>query len=493
MTTKLNQYTKAVACLLAGWLAVGGCSDNYTYNPDYAAYDHVKMTFNQLEENTLTVIAGNSSILSFSYEPAGRELDNRSLKFELEDADFVQIDAEGVITTSTDWLSETRTTKLTATFKGNPKVTAWCNLTVVRNPVLVTDIKMPAKYFIQIDTEFDYSQVVTVIPGNADNQVLTYRSSDPAIAPIDPVTGAIRGLKDGTVTITACATDGSEIVRTGEVTVRSTIPVVGITVPTALNGKSVPVGQNINIGRLITVEPLNASDKSMTYELLEGEGLVAVSPDGIITPLAPGNVRMKISANGSDEELSSVVNFSVNDTEALFQRALWSGSSNIIYSTGNDHAVDGNYGPISNLFDGNASSYAVLTKPGKNYSGCATPAGYDLAVIIDMGATNTFDYVYYMHRNNNGYQYLRVWGIMLEGSEDGEHYTPIGDYDLPHNNDGKNTGSGGGNYTKPILIDLPVCNYRYIKMHLTKWSDNSGGDKSGSTMQLGEFNVGKRK
>ena len=50
---------------------------------------------------------------------------------------------------------------------------------------------------------------VTVLPADATNQTLVWKSSDPEIATVDPETGAVTGVKKGHCVITAESTDGS--------------------------------------------------------------------------------------------------------------------------------------------------------------------------------------------------------------------------------------------------------------------------------------------
>lgn len=52
--------------------------------------------------------------------------------------------------------------------------------------------------------------VATVAPANATNKKVTFTSSDPTVASVDPVSGVVTGLKEGNVTITATTEDGGK-------------------------------------------------------------------------------------------------------------------------------------------------------------------------------------------------------------------------------------------------------------------------------------------
>jgi hypothetical protein len=83
---------------------------------------------------------------------------------------------------------------------------------------------------------------------------------------------------------------------------------------------------------------------------------------------------------------------------------------------------------------------------------------------------------------------LRVWGINLEGSLDGETWKRLqSDILLPNT-------AGAENGNDPNRHDIPLSSeheYRYVKVIFTQWSDNSGGATSGSTMQVGEFGLSR--
>ena len=99
-----------------------------------------------------------------------------------------------------------------------------------------------------------------------------------------------------------------------------------------------------------------------------------------------------------------------------------------------------------------------------------------------MGVEQSFNYFTWVHRASNSYDYLRVWGVSIDGSNNGKDFTEIqSNIDIPH-----------ANNTDEIKIEIPESTYRYIKVKLVKWSDIAGGSKSGSSMQIGEFNVGKK-
>ncbi len=53
--------------------------------------------------------------------------------------------------------------------------------------------------------------MATILPANAANKALVWSSSNPAVAAVDPVTGAVTALKLGEAVITAASTDGNSV------------------------------------------------------------------------------------------------------------------------------------------------------------------------------------------------------------------------------------------------------------------------------------------
>jgi hypothetical protein len=208
-------------------------------------------------------------------------------------------------------------------------------------------------------------------------------------------------------------------------------------------------------------------------------------------------------------------------TQTDIDRSNWTVTTQT--ATGYDYVRDGwnaaenkfTTGQPTDLFDGNAGTYLSLVKPGKSYNPSngadaipTQPRDFIPSFTVDMQTQQTFDYIKWRHRNgpnpaggSNNYNYLRVYGIDIEGSNDGTTFTRI------------NTGgiiwipNTGGYLASPstadpntYTIDIPESAYRYIRVKPAIWSDTYSshhpdypgtGAGSGSTMQIAEFALGK--
>jgi uncharacterized protein YjdB len=102
---------------------------------------------------------------------------------------------------------------------------------------------------------------VTVLPSTAANKAVTWSVSDATIAAISE-TGLLTPLKNGTVTVTATAKDGSGVLK------QTTITITGVTGPVILATSVAIGGSNSTNGQpqqlTLAVLPTEATNKTVT-------------------------------------------------------------------------------------------------------------------------------------------------------------------------------------------------------------------------------------
>ena len=116
----------------------------------------------------------------------------------------------------------------------------------------------------------------TVNPADASNPALSWSSSDPNVASVDSATGVITALKAGTATITAAATDGSNVKAECKVTV--IIPVTSVT----MSRSSLRIYEGGSFNLSATVSPDNATDKGIVWSSSD-DSTASVDQSGRIT------------------------------------------------------------------------------------------------------------------------------------------------------------------------------------------------------------------
>ena len=165
----------------------------------------------------------------------------------------------------------------------------------------------------------------------------------------------------------------------------------------------------------------------------------------------------------------------VQAQKTMLDRAGWTviPSTSSLATGAYDYVPDGATGLPTDIFDGEVSTFFSLVKPGKSYGGCSTPVEHTLFFIVDMQETQSFDLIRWQHRNNGGQEILRVWSLSIHGSTDGETFVLL-----------KEDVDTKAAVPADITFETPVS-YRYLQFTYNTWNTSSG-----STLQVGELNVG---
>ena len=125
--------------------------------------------------------------------------------------------------------------------------------------------------------------IATVTPSNATNKEVTWASSNTSVATVNNA-GVVTSKGNGTATITATTTDGTNLSATCEVTVSLPVLATGI----SLNRTSLSFNATNQTATLIaTVVPSNASNKEVTWTS-SNTSVATVSSTGVVTPIFNG-------------------------------------------------------------------------------------------------------------------------------------------------------------------------------------------------------------
>ena len=116
---------------------------------------------------------------------------------------------------------------------------------------------------------------------------MVYRARVTGVVPVDPLSPA--------PVITIASTDGSNVFTTVNVRVMSAIQVTGVSISAEGETKN-PANTVLSLGKTLqliaTVSPANATNKRV-YWWSSNTAIVNVDVDGLLTPLAPGQVTIK--------------------------------------------------------------------------------------------------------------------------------------------------------------------------------------------------------
>lgn len=161
---------------------------------------------------------------------------------------------------------------------------ATCVITV-REPV--TTIKLNHETY-NVGVGKSFTLIATVESETATNQKLIWKSSNEKVATVNSK-GKVTGKSLGYATITAIATDGTDVEATCEV--RVVRPVNSVTLDKSY--LSMLVGDSKKLKA--TIKPSNATYKTAKWTSSD-EKIAIVDDDGVVTALKPGNVTITAEA-----------------------------------------------------------------------------------------------------------------------------------------------------------------------------------------------------
>lgn len=279
----------------------------------------------------------------------------------------------------------------------------------------------------------------------------------------------------GTDTIIVRVDDGSGTFVRYPVRVISNIVLVSsITIQSAGQSVEVESGKTFNLAQYVTINPSNATDKSVTYSS-EDETVATVDQNGVITVIGEVGQATDITVTANDRgKQSAVCRVKVAAEAPMYVGFPFSDNWKYTCNIGTKE------GDMKNLFDDKNSTFwcpDITTRP------IYDPVCY---LDIDLGEVIKFGQLGYRHRSLN-YSHLQCHTFKLEGkkvAEDawtdlGEHVTEakkVDDYQL----------------IAVTPTDVQYIRITFIKGHLrdgqTDWNYSETGNVSVGDLQVFIYN-----
>lgn len=153
-----------------------------------------------------------------------------------------------------------------------------------------------------IDTDKGTLQLEAQIsPFTADNRTVEWTVDDANLAAVD-ATGLLQAFNDGTVTVTATATDGSDVFGTIDITLSNqtaVIPVTGVTVAGDAGATTITADGG-TLQMVETITPTDATDKTVTWSV-DDETIATIDASGLLTANGEGlNGDVVVTATAND-------------------------------------------------------------------------------------------------------------------------------------------------------------------------------------------------
>ena len=217
----------------------------------------------------------------------------------------------------------------TITVKTSNGKTATCKITVKN--VNATGVTLNTTS-TNVEVGNTVKLVATVSPSNTTNKTITWTSSDTSIATVSK--GVVKGIKTGTVTITAKTTNGKT--ATCSVVVKAkTVNVTKVTINNT--SANLLVGGTVNL--TATVSPSNATNKTITWTS-SNTSVAVVNSSGKVTAKGKGSTIITATSSNGKTATSKIIVQKNGDYIIFPQLTGRAEDSTIIQSNGKFAMID---------------------------------------------------------------------------------------------------------------------------------------------------------
>jgi len=288
-----------------------------------------------LSRSSLSLAADASATLTATVKADGTAVSGQSVSWSTSNSSVATVSSSGTVTGV-----RAGTATITAALTSDTSVKDTCTVTVSGGTVLVTGITLSPTTLTVAEGESSTIDAA-VKPDNASNSTLEWSTSNSSVATVSSG-GKVTGVKAGTATITAAATDGSGEKATCHVTVTAgTVPVTGVEVsPSSL---SLAVGESGSLSA--SVSPSGATNSAVRWSS-SNTAVARVDSSGNVTAESAGTATITATAaDGSGQSGSCRV--TVTDAASSSQNPASSDVSSGSSSTAEATGVSATAGGIS--------------------------------------------------------------------------------------------------------------------------------------------------
>lgn len=208
----------------------------------------------------------------------------KAVSWKSSDPSVATVDAEGNVKAV-----KAGTADITVTTADGGK-TAACKVTVANaaENVKVSSITINGSSNMTVNGE--QILTATVKPDDASNKTVTWSSSNTEMATVDQNTGKVTALKEGKVTITATAADGSGTKKEFEINIsKAVVPVESVSVTGQLE-LTVNEGSQLSA----SINPSDATNKNVTWKS-DNDAIATVTSEGYVVAKSAGETTVTVT------------------------------------------------------------------------------------------------------------------------------------------------------------------------------------------------------
>ncbi|MBO4427502.1 MAG: Ig-like domain-containing protein [Bacteroidales bacterium] len=206
---------------------------------------------------------------------------NNKVTWVSDNESVAEVDSSGMVTAKSNGSAI-----ITVTTVDGSK-TDICQITVAQavSSVSLNKTRM-SLYVDETDT-----LVATILPENAANKEIQWKSLDPLVATVDINSGVVTGLTTGTTTIVAQAMDGSQKIGQCNVTVKQLVTSI------CFDKDSLVVYTGTSMSLDVVVKPDNATDKRITWTSSDLRVARFVNKSGMVKGITAGTAIVTATSN----------------------------------------------------------------------------------------------------------------------------------------------------------------------------------------------------
>lgn len=280
----------------------------------------VSVTGVTLNKTSTSIQVGGTETLTATVSP--KDAANKKVTWKSSNAAIASVDANGKVTGV-----KAGEATITVTTEDGGK-TATCKVTVSDKEIKVTGVKLN-KSETSLLVGGNETLTATVLPEDATNQNVTWKSDKPEIATVD-ANGKVTAVKVGEATITVTTEDGGKT-ATCKVTVNETsVAVTGVT----LNKTALTLNIGANETLSATVAPADATNQKVTWKSDKPE-IATVDANGKVTGVKAGEATITVTTEDGGKTATCKVTVKPNLVSeiTLAALAIYVGESKAVTAT----------------------------------------------------------------------------------------------------------------------------------------------------------------
>ena len=280
----------------------------------------VSVTSVTLNKTATSIQVGGTETLTATVSP--KDAANKKVTWKSSNAAIASVDANGKVTGV-----KAGEATITVTTEDGGK-TATCKVTVSDKEIKVTGVKLN-KSETSLLVGGNETLTATVLPEDATNQNVTWKSDKPEIATVD-ANGKVTAVKVGEATITVTTEDGGKT-ATCKVTVSETsVAVTGVT----LNKTETSIFVGGSETLTATVAPADATNQKVTWKSDKPE-IATVDANGKVTGVKAGEATITVTTEDGGKTATCKVTVKPNLVSeiTLAALAIYVGESKAVTAT----------------------------------------------------------------------------------------------------------------------------------------------------------------